>query len=212
MTIKVGISQRVDFYSQHNEYRDCLDQRWTLISNYLEILLVPIGTQVKDIDAYFDDLSLSAVILSGGNDLACMPNSNTTCKDRDDLEFKIIRTCIKKKLPIIGVCRGLQVINSYFGGGDLMPVVNHANVRHNISILPNGIGLTPGKRIVNSYHNYGITKESLSSELELLATAGKNGKEIEAAYHKKHPILGMMWHPEREESFNKEDFSLILNI
>jgi putative glutamine amidotransferase len=54
---------------------------------------------------------------------------------------------------------------------------------------------------VNSYHNYGI--KTATKELEVIAKTDDG--IIEAVCHKKYPIYAIMWHPEREKNFNKND-------
>ncbi|WP_185900260.1 gamma-glutamyl-gamma-aminobutyrate hydrolase family protein [Campylobacter sp. MIT 97-5078] len=38
------------------------------------------------------------------------------CKKRDEFEFKLIEEAMKKELPIFGICRGMQILNVFFGG------------------------------------------------------------------------------------------------
>ena len=59
------------------------------------------------------------------------------------------------------------------------------------------------KIIVNSFHNYGISKNTVSKKFNILATDKR--ENIEMFKHKKFRILGVMWHPEREKNFRNLD-------
>ena len=61
--------------------------------------------------------------------------------------------------------------------------------------------------VVNSFHNYGVTKKTLGNELIPLAMT-EDGC-IEAIKHTKYPWMAIMWHPERENIFNNEDLKII---
>jgi putative glutamine amidotransferase len=63
---------------------------------------------------------------------------------------------------------------------------------------------------VNSYHNYGIHLDSLGKDLEVLATSDDGS--IEAIAHKKHSIIGIMWHPERNKPFCSADKEIVINL
>ncbi|MBR9706378.1 gamma-glutamyl-gamma-aminobutyrate hydrolase family protein [Candidatus Pacearchaeota archaeon] len=169
--------------------------------------LVPVSTQTKVLGSYFD-LDPSLIILSGGNDIS--PDlyngkpfpSTSISKQRDRLERKIISAAINRKIPILGECRGMQLLNTYFKG-TLLPDIkqsyqeNHTATTHPIQIIHEDLAKTLGIKnaTVNSYHNQGITEKELSPQLKAFAKT-KNGI-IEGIYHPNLPILGIMWHPER---------------
>lgn len=77
-----------------------------------------------DCECTFSPTSLekySGLLLTGGGDfLSSFYNSNATCKNvnviRDENEFRILDHFAKKSIPILGVCRGMQIINLYLGG------------------------------------------------------------------------------------------------
>ena len=66
------------------------------------------------------------IILPGGNDIH---GKNHLFKTRLKIEKDLLSLSIRKEIPLIGVCRGMQVINNYFGG-DIKKIKGHMNTKH----------------------------------------------------------------------------------
>lgn len=194
---RIVISQRRDAVPGRNEVRDALDVEWARIIWELGFLPVSLSSGIADVDAYLAELSPEAVLLSGGNDIGLAP-------ERDRLEHGLLRHAERRGLPVLGVCRGLQMINHYLGGR-LRPLPGHVGSRHRIQGP-----LAPEGREVNSYHAMGIRPDDLGRDLEPVAWDDEGA--IEAARHKRLSWLGIMWHPEREKQLCHNDQSMILNI
>jgi len=120
------------------------------------------------------------IILSGGEDLGVNPR-------RDQFEKSLLIHALDKGIPLIGICRGLQLINVALGGS-IRRIEGHLNANHNISGVINGL--------VNSCHNFGL--DSLGTNLEVLAIS--EDKQVECVKHTKSKLIGVMWHPERDPS------------
>ena len=158
------------------------------------------------VDEYFKNIKIDAIILTGGTDIGKRPI-------RDETEKKLIETAIKNNIPLLGICRGIQFINHYFGGNsinikeEVKNNVGHVAVTHEIKLLGDAQKfLGKDKTIVNSYHNKGVNEKTLSKELKVFAISEKD-KIIEGIFHPKYPIIGIEWHPEREspdEEINKK--------
>lgn len=202
---KIGITQRIDVEVNYGERRDCLDQRWSDLALKLGHLPVPIpNIAAEKASTLIDALQINALILSGGNSIASLnTNAADSAPERDELENALISVALTKNLPIIGICRGMQVLNLYMGGG-LQKVHGHVAVRHHINSISTEY-LLPKE--VNSYHNYGIPKSELADTLTPLAY--DNEGNIEAFYRTDMSMLGIMWHPEREKKFNQSDIQLL---
>jgi len=131
-------------------------------------------------------LSIKGIILSGG------PNVN-----KNSLRYKIQKQLTNisknKKIPLLGICHGLQFINC-LEGGSLKKINNHVKIDHKIKSNDD----YPLK--VNSYHQFGIKK--LGRNFEIIAYSQDN--QIEAIKNKKYNWLGWMWHPERDKKFDKK--------
>ncbi len=192
---KIGLLLRVDKFGKYKETRDNIDTRFIYLFQKLNFEPILIPTSIKNIELFIAKMSLDGIILSpGGN-----PLKNDIRKKN---EFKIIKYCIKKKIPILGICRGAQIINLYFKG-TLKKVKNH--VRKNHQIFGN---IIKNKKIkVNSYHDLGFDKKMLGRNL--IVNAFSKDQVIECFSHKKFNILGLMWHPERNKKINLFDINII---
>ena len=101
-------------------------------------------------------LPLEGFILTGGNSLT---NYGGIAPERDEVEFFLLKHALANSIPLIGVCRGMQVIQHYFDIS-LYPVEGHVQSQQVILV-------EDGFRVVNSYHNLG-TRENIEP-LEVLA-------------------------------------------
>jgi len=197
----LGLTQRVENIKQYHERRDCLDQRWSALAYALGFLPVPLpNVPASEAGKLAESLNLNAIILTGGNSL-------TTAPERDAFEIALLDWSRHKKIPIVGVCRGLQMINHYFGG-NLSAIEGHVATRHFIEFK--GCWEKHSTREVNSFHDWGVFKSNLAKDLEVLATHSDGS--IEALAHPQEKITGIMWHPEREKKFESADLELLKGL
>ena len=194
----MGITQRIDNIVGRAELRDALDQRlaqWLVHSGYLPVV-VPNILSVVDrqseptLENWLQAVEPSALILSGGNDIGEYPA-------RDATERYLLSWAKAKQLPILGICRGLQMMASW-AGVDLVKKEKHAGTRHQL-VVPNSKDEWPA--YVNSYHSWGLASCPAGFEVAARAEDGS----IEAIKHIKLPWEGWMWHPEREIPFTRQD-------
>lgn len=136
---------------------------------------------------------------------------------RDSLEIALIYAALEQEKPILGICRGLQLLNVYLGGSlyidlpvDLDTIVKHQcgnkyECYHEVtitekSLLKNIAEINTGE--VNSNHHQGI--EDIAAPL--VGIAHTNDGLIEAIQWKninyKPFLLGVQWHPERMDFDN----------
>ena len=109
--MRIGITQRIIKEPKHGEHRDELSHDWIdyFTKNFPKAFLIPIPNfRILD-DDWFENLNLDLLILSNGNDLGEFSR-------RDKLERHAIEYAVNNSIPIIGFCRGFQIINEYFGG------------------------------------------------------------------------------------------------
>ena len=118
----IAISQRLDENPSYAEVRQGLDKQWGAlfgVGRLLEgFLPLPLSYEV-DFEVYRLGLglALSGVILSGGNDLGAFarPASLELSRLRDAYEARIIEACLRHKIPLLGICRGAQMLAWHFG-------------------------------------------------------------------------------------------------
>lgn len=194
----VAVSQRVEVLAERGETRDALDQQlvdFLLASGCLPVpvpntLCRPVHDSTAAADAlheWLGTLAPQAIVLSGGNDLGEQPK-------RDMTEARLLEHARANALPVLGVCRGMQMIG-HWAGGRLKPVNGHVGTRHRLS----------GRIVaeVNSYHRLALA--ACPADFEVLARS-EDG-EIEAIRHCSLPWEGWMWHPEREPVFAAHDLA-----
>jgi N5-(cytidine 5'-diphosphoramidyl)-L-glutamine hydrolase len=189
---KIGISLRIVKDPNYGEKRDAISHDWSLFFEKLNIIPIYIPNILTNVSLFLDQFELDGIILSGGDDFG-------HDFERDNTEEILLKYGIKKELPILGVCRGMQLINNYFGG-KIIKINNkkHVNLDHSVEIVENNFSKIFGKKIsVNSFHDNVISKENIGENLEPFAIF-ENDDTIEGFIHKKYSIIGVMWHPERD--------------
>lgn len=189
----VGITQRVMVDPKHGERRDALDQRWPRFLAAVGLVGVPLPNRPELAVRVAAELELAGLVLTGGNDLAAYGGD---APERDATEAALIEWARGRAVPVMGVCRGMQVILHGFGA-ELERAQGHVTASH--AALIDG-----APRNVNSYHNFMVRKTVPA--LRVWGTAWDGS--IEAIRHDREPIVGVMWHPERVDPFEVRDISL----
>jgi gamma-glutamyl-gamma-aminobutyrate hydrolase PuuD len=189
----IAVSQRVAVDSRRGERRDCLDQAWSKFMMACGLTPVQVPNDAQVAQALCAVLPINGIILTGGNDLS---DYGGDAPERDITEDALIDIAEEKALPILGVCRGMQMIQHRFGI-PLQPVTGHV-ARHQI------ISIEDCPVEVNSYHNLGAT-ETLPP---LEAWAAADDGVVKAVRHPNGRMMGIMWHPERLSPFAERDIFL----
>ena len=198
-----------------------------LVRAYMQVLLragaVPVLLSPDmDANAMTDCIGkLDGLMLAGGGDVVParfqedpIPELGETTPVRDALELSLLPMAIERKIPVLGICRGVQVMNVALGGSlyqdlsaqyqsqglSLLPhqqTEPYENTTHTIAIKPASllhqlVG-TPDLA-VNSMHHQAV--KVIAPDLCPVATAPDG--VIEALEHPALPFfLGVQWHPER---------------
>lgn len=198
---KILFTQRVDVIESYQERRDCADQSIASFIDACGYLPIPVPNNPKAVSELLKDIEVSGIVFSGGNNLMTYGGD---APERDETERILLKHAIQNKIPVYGFCRGMQFILDYFGY-PLTKVQNHVAVKHEV----NG---TLGKRIVNSYHGYGCLEDQFQKNGELQVLARSNDGVVEAVKHVSLPIVGTMWHPERNQPFEQEDINSVKEL
>ena len=203
---RVLVTQRIIRNEAYPEERDALDVRWAgfLRSAGLLPLLVPSGIPVGE---FLEGRSFDGLLLTGGNDLGHLGGDDLS-RRRDEFELELIRRVSGMALPILGVWRGLQVI-AHAHGMPVAPIGGHVGVRHRIEVDHRSRWLGElGGAEVNSYHSAGIGGVVAG----FLPGARASDGSLESIEHETAPLLGIMWHPERESPPRAEDLTLLRRL
>lgn len=141
------------------------------------------------------------LVLSGGSDVEPsrygQPNRHARNPDpeRDGMELRLIGEALERGLPILGICRGAQILNVAFGGTLLQDIAGHTGPRHAVRFEP-GSGLAAIARppTVNSRHHQAVGQLGAG----LRATVRSAGDDVvEGIEAIGHPfVMAVQWHPE----------------
>jgi putative glutamine amidotransferase len=151
-----------------------------------------------------------ALCLTGGEDMepsrygaAVDPKTEPADAKRDALELALLATARERDLPVLGICRGFQVINVGYGGSLLQhveghreqngPIVPHMAVAAAGSKLAEACGAEPFS--VNARHHQAVADRDLAPGL--VATAHIDGFVEAFEDPARRWLVAVQWHPER---------------
>lgn len=160
------------------------------------------------------------LVLTGGDDIdparyheEPIPELGAVNPPRDAAECRALDAAVGRDLPVLGICRGHQMLNVFFGGTlcqDIATAMEEAyshlqttawgSHHHEITVEPGSrLGRAVGRdRLeINSYHHQAIREVAPGLEVTARADDGL----IEAVESREHTwVLGVQWHPERHEA------------
>jgi putative glutamine amidotransferase len=193
----VAITQRVTVIPEYGERRDCLDQAWPRFIAACGLLPLPVPNVIEVALAMCGDSDLAGLVLTGGNDLAPLGGD---APERDATENALLDAAESRGLPVLGVCRGMQLIQQRCAV-PLQRVEGHVTRRQVIQV--NGEPME-----VNSYHRFGARESRPPLDVWAVAADGV----VKAIRHTARPTTGIMWHPERNTPFAADDVALFRHV
>lgn len=184
----VVVSQRVEHLGERAERRDALDDRlvrWLADADFLVFPIPNVLHLSDELPEWLKHVEPCGFVLSGGGDIGLDPH-------RDATETALLDFAQVRQLPVLGICRGMQLMGAHSGTG-LKQVEGHVRSRHRLQ------GAVAGD--ANSFHSLALTQ--CPNGYEVIARS--EDSEIEAIKHLTLPWEGWMWHPERETAFSARD-------
>ena len=158
---------------------------------------------------------IDGLLLVGGGDVdpgsygaEPHPTTNGTVPERDDFELALARGALDLDMPLLGICRGMQIINVAAGGTLTQDVGNVPLHRHTPGVFgDHQVELDPGslaaraagdeRHLVKSHHHQGLDKLGTG----LVVTGRAEDGEVEAVeVPDRQFALGVLWHPEEDET------------
>ena len=194
----IAMTQRVDYIESYGERRDSYDQQWISLLKECGYIPLILPNDFETAKVLIEKVRPDGYLLTGGNNLEIYSGD---APERDKVEAYCIDNAIAHRIPVFGVCRGMQMLLDYFGS-KLIEVSGHVATKHLVKFA-NGT-----TRIVNSFHSLGVN--DIPKNFNLLAETEEG--IVEAIKHSELNIFGIMWHPEREKEFDLEDIKLIRKI
>lgn len=142
----------------------------------------------------------TALVIPGGIDVdpalyhEAMNGTAGFNRDRDEFEMALIRYAMKQKMAILGICRGHQLLNVFFGGSLVQHMSPGHDFKHPVRIAADSVLSYIGEDIVvNSLHHQCV--KELGKNMRPIAWSREG--EVEAIQHEKRQfVVGVQWHPE----------------
>jgi putative glutamine amidotransferase len=188
--------------TEHNQvawrrYRDALERAGAAV-----VAVYP-GDELPD--------DIDGVLLSGGSDVdpARYGEANAASHEvdgqRDELEVALVQRGLDEDLPVLGICRGFQLLNVALGGRLVQHVAGHRPAEREGVLQHHDVLVAPGSRLaaavgggpltVNSRHHQAVTPQTLAPGLRVTAMVGGLVEAFEAP--ERRWLVGVQWHPER---------------
>lgn len=232
-TLKIGISARI-FHPEEGakglrgrtlQYLEESIAQWVMSRNVLVFMIPTVNTnglvhpssiRLRDYAKHLDGL-----VLQGGADVSPQSYAQAATRPewggdrvRDMYELELLHEFIEAGKPVLGICRGCQLINVAFGGTlyqdiatDVPSSIKHVNdeydrLHHAIQFPPgsslatlfNTQGNEQSEWVVNSIHHQAV--RDLGRDLTVEAISGSDNIVEAIRYRKAAFVMGLQWHPE----------------
>ena len=227
-TLKIGISARLfhpesgslGLRSKTLQYLEESIAQWVMSRDVLVFMIPTVNTNgmVHPSNVRLRDYAkhLDGLVLQGGADVSPQSYAEAATRPewngdrvRDMYELELLHEFIEHGKPVLGICRGCQLINVAFGGSlyqdiasDVPTAIAHVNDLYDNNFhelqFPPGSSLTgmldTRTSLVNSIHHQAI--KDLGRDLQIEAIS-MTDQIVEAVRYKKAPfVMGLQWHPE----------------
>ena len=191
------VTQREELGS-HGGPVDSLEREYVDFLDRCGFAAFPISGFTGDAAEFMAASEWNLVLLTGGGivrrDRYRYVVSGRHQHHRDRMEEALIPLALERRIPVVGICRGMQQLNGYFGGRvspvDGLPAPRPVREQHPVRTRE-GASFP-----VNHFHRDGLFPGDLGAGMEPLAWDEENGL-VEALAHRDLPALGVQWHPER---------------
>ena len=177
------------------------------VKNYIAAL-TGVGLKPAVVRSRADLAPFAGLVLPGGGDidpaLYGAENAGSDHIDRalDEDQLAMTDAFLRAGRPVLGICKGLQILNVYFGGDLIqhLPTAERHRQAEGDAVHPcfsvpgsDMEGLYGRRYAVNSAHHQGLGRLGDG----LIVTSSAADGTVESVVHGTLPVLGVQWHPER---------------
>jgi putative glutamine amidotransferase len=164
---------------------------------------------------------LDGLVMAGGADIdpasyGARPHPETldTVPERDRFEIGLVRAAIERELPVLGICRGMQLINIAYGGTLLQHLPerfgHHEHLRvpgtfdgadHDVDLVEGSLAARAAgetHHATKSHHHQGVDR--LGDGLQISGRSAMDGLPEAIEMPDRRFVLGVQWHPEADET------------
>ncbi len=165
--------------------------------------------------------ALDGLMLAGGADIdpasygrQAEPETVGSVPQRDAFEISLVRAAIARDMPVLGICRGMQLINVALGGTlhqhlpqrfgheeHLRSFGSFEDSDHEVDLLPGSLAARAAgelAHVTKSHHHQGV--DEVGQELLVSGVARMDGLAEAIELTSRRFVLGVQWHPEADES------------
>ena len=159
------------------------------------------------------------LVLMGGADVnpalygeARGPQTDESDTARDELEFALIACALQRDLPVLGICRGMQILNVQHGGSLIQHIDGHQVRTEDRGLPAHPVEITPATRLalvagsklklqVNSRHHQAVGR--VGNGLTVSAKDPRDGTVEAIERSDKRFVVAVQWHPENQKDMAK---------
>jgi len=185
-----------------------------ILENKAIPIILPMSKKLDLVADYIRQID--GLLLSGGHDVAPrfyaeepLEKLGKICPERDEFELALIAEALKQRKPILGICRGQQILNVYFKGSLYQDQSYASGIRikhdqdQDSDLVTHSIFIEQGatlakifaedRLMVNSFHHQMVKELGQGLLVDALSGDGV----VEAFHHADYPfVVGVQWHPE----------------
>ncbi len=236
-TLRIGISARIfhpepgskGLRSKNLQYLEESIAQWVMSRDVLVFMVPTVNTtgllHPSNITLRHYARHLDGLVLQGGADVSPQTYSESPTRPewngdraRDLYELELLHEFVDAGKPVLGICRGCQLINVAFGGTLYQDVATnvpeaHEHVNNDYDAHRHAIVFPPGsslgqlfprqtRPIVNSIHHQAV--KDLGKDITIEAQSDPDGIVEAIRYRRAEFVMGLQWHPEFHRAGGKE--------